>query len=97
MSLSTDLLKSEHIGIRKLKTHLSRHIKNNKPIIVTDRGVPIDVIVPYADMIELLDMVDELTDMETMKTVLEGRKAIRSRVKGIPVSNLFNQARIKRK
>ncbi len=69
MSLSTDLLKSEHVGIRKLKTHLSKHIKNNKPIIVTARGVPVDVVIPYADMIELLDMIDELTDMDTMKTI----------------------------
>ncbi len=97
MSLSTDLLKSEHVGIKKLKTHLSRHIKNNKPIIVTDRGVPVDVVVPYADMIELLDMVDELTDMKTIRTIMEGRKAIRSGAKGIPVSNLFDRVREKRK
>lgn len=97
MSISTDLLKSPHIGIRNLKMNFSKYIKNNEPIIVTNRGVPINIVMPYSDMIELLDIIDELTDIETMKTVLEGRKAIKSGAKGIPVSNLFNQIRAKRK
>ena len=77
--------------------NFSKYIKNNKPIIVTDRGVPINVVMPYSDMIELLDIIDELTDIETVKTVQEGRKAIKSGVKGIPTSNLFNQIRAKRR
>lgn len=97
MSIATDILKSHHIGIRDLKEHLSKLLKTNEPLVVTDRGTPINVILPYSDMLELMDILDELSDLETLKAIQEGRKAIKAGAKGIPVSNLFNEIRSKRK
>ncbi|ODS32020.1 MAG: hypothetical protein SCARUB_02840 [Candidatus Scalindua rubra] len=88
MSIATNILKSPHVGIRDLKIHLSSLLKKGS-LIVTERGKPVNVILPYSDMIELLDMLDEITDPETIKTIQEGRKAISTGVKGIPVSNVF--------
>lgn len=90
MSIATNILKSPHVGIRDLKIHLSSLLKKGS-LIVTERGKPVNVILPYSDMIELLDMLDEITDPETIKTIREGRKAISTGVKGIPVSNVFKK------
>ncbi len=90
MSIATSILKSPHVGIRDLKIHLSSLLKKGS-LIVTERGKPVNVILPYSDMIELLDMLDEITDPETIKTIQEGRKAISTGVKGISVSNVFKK------
>ena len=96
MNISTNLLKAHHVGIRNLKEHLSTK-SLRKPLIVTDRGVPISINLPYSEVLELLDMIDELTDTETITTVHEGRNAIKTRAKGIPVDPLFTRIRLKHK
>lgn len=91
MTVATALLNAKHIGVRELREHLSNRLKGNKPIIVTDRGVPTKVILSYEDMLELVDILDELQDRSALQTVEEGRRAIKGGAKGIPVSDLFNQ------
>lgn len=93
MKISTTLLKAPHVGVRELKAQLSRFLKNNKATIITDRGKPKNVIVAYDDLLELVDVVDELSDKMTMKLVKEGRKAIGEGAEGIPVSQLFSKLR----
>ena len=51
----------------------------------------------HTDTIELLDMLDEVTDSEIMKTIREGRKAISAGTKGIPVSDVFGKTKKKGK
>ena len=91
MSLAVDLLKSEHIGIRDLKEHISSVLKRKKTFIVTDRGVPINVILPYSDIVELADIMEELSEPKTLETVREGRLAVKSGAKGISVTRLFGK------
>lgn len=45
-------------------------------------------------MLELTDILDELQDKETIKTVQDGRMAIANGTKGIPVENLFKRIRL---
>ena len=92
MSIATDLLKAHHVGIRDLKEHLSTKLLNNT-LVITDRGNPVSVNLPYSDVLELMDIVDELSDPETIRSVQEGRAAIRAGSEGIPVSNLFRKTR----
>jgi len=96
MSIAVDLLKADRIGVRDFKEHLSTKLLNNL-LLITDRGNPVSVNLPYQDVLELVDILDELTDIETLKTVAEGREAIKTGPEGIPVSNLFNNIRAKRK
>ena len=97
MGLAITLLKAPHVGIRDLKEHLSEFLKKGKPVIVTDHGSPANVIVPYEEMIELLDILDEMQDKETQKLIAEGRMAIRQGEKGIPVTDSFKTIRARRK
>lgn len=96
MSVATDLLKARHIGVRNLKEHLSTKFLKEL-LVITDRGTPVSVNVPYSDVLELTDILDELSDSETITTIQGGRKAVKAGAKGIPASNLFNKIRAKRK
>ena len=92
MSISTDLLKARRMGVRDFKEHIStKYLK--KPLVITDRGAPLSVNLPYADMVELMDILDELTDPETLAMVRKGRGAVKKGTRGIPVSKLFNRIR----
>ena len=42
-------------------------------------------------MLELLDIIDEIEDRDTLKTVAEGRKAVKAGAKGKSVANLFGK------
>jgi len=95
VSIATNLLKAHHIGIRDLKEHLSTKFLN-KFLVITDRGTPVSVNLPYSDMLELTDILDELADLETIADVQNGREAIKAGAKSISVSNLFNKIRKKR-
>ncbi len=95
MSIPTDLLKAHRIGIRDLKEHLSTKFLKHT-LVITDRGAPVSVNLPYSDLLELMDILDELSDPETLKAVQEGRKAIKAGAKGVPVSPAFNRIRAKR-
>ena len=93
MKIAMNLLKADHVGVRDLKTNLSKRLKSNRPLVVTDHSQPVKVIIAYEDMLDLLDMLDELTDPDTVKNVLEGRKAIAAGAKGIPVSRTIQKWR----
>lgn len=92
MSIAVDLLKANRMGVREFKEHLSTTLLKDL-LVITDRGNPVSVNLPYSDVLELIDIVDELSDLETIKAIDEGREAIAKGAEGIPVSNLFNKIR----
>lgn len=91
MTLSTMLLKAPHIGVREFKSNLSRFIRTRSPFIVTDRGAPVEVMIPYSEIVEIVELIDEVTDSETLKAVQEGRAAIKNKTEGVSVSVLFDK------
>ena len=92
MTTAVDLLKAQHFGIREYKEHLSTRLLK-KFAVITDRGKPISVNLPYDEVLEILDIFDEVTDPETIDAVLSGRKSIQSGSKGVPASKLFSKLR----
>lgn len=96
MSVATDLLKAQRIGIRDLKEHVSAKILKGI-FVVTDHGAPISVNLPYREVIELVDILDEIADSNTLLSVADGRRAIQEGNKGVPVKNLFKKISPKKK
>ena len=96
MTAARSLLNAKHIGIRELREHLSKRLKGNQLLIVTEHGTPTKVIVSYKDMLELVDVLEELQNSETLSVVREGRMAVKKGAKGIPVTDLFAQIRASR-
>ena len=93
MKIAMNLLKADHVGVRELKSDLSKRLNRRKMLVVTDHGAPAHVIVPYEDMLELIDLLDEATDSETVKTILEARAVISKNSRGIPVQRLLSRHR----
>ena len=96
MSIAADLLKANHIGIRDIKEHLSTRLLKDI-LVITDRGAPVSVNLPYSDVLELIDIIDEAADLETIATISKGRLAIKGGAKGILVANLFKRIRAQRR
>ena len=84
------LLKAKHIGIKELKDHLSELLRKHEPIVATDRGDPTYFLIPYDEMVEIVEILEELSDPEIVKNVQEGRRAYK---KGgwIPLAHLWNK------
>ncbi len=90
MTTATELLKAEHIGVREFKEHVSAD-SLKKIAVITDHGKPISVNLPYEEVLELVDILDELRDAEALSAVASGRKSIKEGQKGISVSKLFRK------
>ena len=58
-----------------------------KAYLITEHGHPAGVFLPYEDALELVDVVEELNDRKALKTIAEGRRAIRKGVHGILLSD----------
>lgn len=97
MNIARVMLKADYVGVRELKAHLFGLLKGKKPLIVTEHGTPQNVILPYEDMMEMVDILDELQDPETLRVIQEGRRAIKRGAKGRLVSKLFAKIRARNK
>lgn len=97
MTFSAMLLKAPHVGVREFKSNLSKFIKTKSPFIVTDRGLPVEVMIPYPEIVEIAELMDEATDSGTLRAVQEGRSAIKNKTKGASVSMLFDKIKKKNK
>jgi len=95
MVVARALLNAKNIGVRRLKNKLSYFINKNELFIVTEYGSPAGVYVPYEEMMEIVDVLDELQDKEAIEAVAEGRKAVAAKRKGISVHKIFKKIRKK--
>ncbi len=59
MSIATDLIKADHVGIRQLKGSASTKLFEHM-FVITTKGEPVSVNVPYSDIVELIDIMDEI-------------------------------------
>ena len=85
MAMALDLLRAPHIGIREFKDKISSLVNRRKTLILTDHGEPSSVLIPYQDMLELIDILEEIHDPKARSLVTSGRKSVKQGVEGIPV------------
>ena len=83
MTLATALLRAPRIGAREFRNKACSFINMGKAYLITEHGHPAGVFLPYEDALELVDVIDELNDRKTLKTVADGRRAIRKGARGI--------------
>lgn len=96
MSITLDFLKAKHIGARAFRNRLFEFLKDEEPLIITEHGRPVRVVLSYGEMLELLDIVDELSEQGTIEAVREGRKAIAAGAKGVSAGNLIKKYKTKK-
>jgi len=91
MTLGNALLKAKSIGVRNFRDKVSRLIHTHEIFVVTEHGSPTSVLLPYDDVLEIVDVLDELRDKDALKAVAQGRKAIGRGVKGILASKILKK------
>lgn len=96
MDFAMDLIKASHVGIKEMKANLTRKLLRNF-LVITDRGKPVSINLPYSDVEEIMDIFEELSDPETVTAVFEARKARKTKGKGVSVIKVFEDFRRKRK
>ena len=96
MSVAAVILGAKNVGVRNIKNHLCQFIRKQKTFVITEYGEPTSVLMPYNDVIELVDILDELQDSEVLKIVAEGRKTIKKGAKGILSSKVFKKLKAKK-
>lgn len=77
-------MKARFVGVRDLKTHLSAFLDQKKPLVVTDRGKPKHFVIPYNEMLEIIDILEEASDPRLVANV-ERARAEYKRTGGIPM------------
>jgi len=91
MTLTASLLKASHVGVRDLRTNLSKMLHSSKTLIVTDHGRPKRVILPYEVIVGIAETLGELDDRELMESVKLSRKARGQGAKPISVAGSFKK------
>lgn len=91
MSLMANMVRAGHIGVKDLRDHAPKYMRDSQVYLVTRHGRPTKFLVPYEEMVELIDIMDELSDPETLKMVAKGRKAIAKGGKGVPVKKVWQR------
>jgi len=94
MSLATNLLRAETIGVKELKNHLSVVLKQRKARVVTDRNKPKHFLIPYEDMVEIAEIVEELSSAKLLRDIAEGRRSYR-KGKWIPLETLAKDLKLR--
>ena len=91
MTLSGALLRAPRLGVREFRNKACALIKSSKFYLVTEHGKPAGVFMPYEEALELVEIIDELRDKKLLKTIAEGRKAIRRGAKGITLESALKK------
>jgi len=71
----SQIMKATHMGVRELKNTLPSVLKSHKPVVATEHGKPTYFLLPYEEMVEIVEMLEEARDSQLVSLVAEGRKA----------------------
>jgi hypothetical protein len=61
------------VNMREAQAGLSKLAKSSKPSLIISHGKPLSFIIPYDEMLEVLDMVEELRDVRLIKGIALAR------------------------
>ncbi len=68
------LQKSNVVDVREAQAQLSKLIRSKTPSKILLDGKPMSVLVPYEDMLNLVEVLDELTDDKFLGEIKRARK-----------------------
>lgn len=90
------ILNADYLGIKEFKEHLCKILKKNKPHIITEYGKPKQFIIPYNEMIEIVEILEEMSDPEFIKEIQTSRKSYKKGKEQVPVNKLWAELGIKK-
>ena len=90
MSVNNLLRKAKPVNVREAQAQLSKLIKSKSPAMVLSHGKPVSFLVPYEDMLDLVETLDELKDKKLLGEIEQARKDY-AQGKAVPAERLFKK------
>jgi antitoxin (DNA-binding transcriptional repressor) of toxin-antitoxin stability system len=90
MTVTALLRKAKPVNVREAQAKLSRLIRSKSPSMVLSHGKPVSFLVPYEEMLDLVEMLDELKDKKLVQEIARSR-AEYARGKSFPAERLFKK------
>ena len=91
MTLTTELLRAPHIGVRELSRNVSSFMKRKSVVVVEVKGQKNKVIISQDELIDLIELLQDLQDRELLELVRESRAAAASGAKEVPIEDVFKK------
>ena len=73
MTAASLLRKAKQVNVREAQAKLSQLIRSKSPSMVLSHGKPVSFLVPYEEMLDLLDMLEELKDAKLLQEIARAR------------------------
>ncbi|MEK6683611.1 MAG: hypothetical protein AABY46_03030 [Nitrospirota bacterium] len=90
MTAISFLRQSKPVNVREAQATLSRLIRSKKPSLVLSHGKPVSFLVPYEEMLELLERLDDLKDQKLLDEIARARLEY-AEGKAVPAERLFRK------
>jgi len=90
MSTNNLLRKAKPVNVREAQAQLSKLIRSKSPSMVLSHGKPVSFLVPYEDMLDLVETLDELKDKKLLGEIERARKEY-AQGKTVPAEHLFRK------
>ena len=90
MSANNLLRKAKPVNVREAQAHLSKLIRSKSPSMVLSHGKPVSFLVPYEDMLDLVETLDELKDKKLLGEIERARKDY-AQGRAVPADLLFKK------
>ena len=88
---STNLLrKAKPVNVREAQAQLSKLIHSKLPSMVLSHGKPVSFLVPYEDMLDLVESLEELKDKKLLGEIARARIEY-AQGKAVPAERLFKK------
>lgn len=84
------LRKAKPVNVREAQAKLSQLIRSKSPSMVVSHGKPVSFLVPYEEMLDLLEMLDELKDTRLLREIARARGEY-AKGKSVSVERLFRK------
>ena len=90
MSANNLLRKAKPVNVREAQAQLSKLIRLKEPSMVLSHGKPVSFLVPYEDMLDLVETIDELNDQKLLGEIERARKD-HAQGKTVAAESLFKE------
>ncbi len=90
MTRKSILRQAKPVNVREAQAKLSHLIRSKKPSLVLSHGKPVSFLIPYEEMLDLWEMLDELKDQKLLEEIARARSEY-AKGKAVPAERLFRK------
>ncbi|MBI5410585.1 MAG: hypothetical protein HZA21_01185 [Nitrospirae bacterium] len=93
MTTAALLRKAKPVNVREAQAKLSQLISSKVPSLVLSHGKPVSFLMPYEEMLDLVEMLEELKDQKLLKEIAKARSEY-AQGKSVSAERLFQKMRL---